>query len=316
MEQTLVSIVVPAFNAAPYLKECIGSILSQTYRHLEVIIIDDGCTDATPVIADDYASGHPAVKVIHLSHGGPSSARNSGAEMAIGHYITFVDADDTLHPRFVETALSEMESTGADIFSCDIIRDPKRRWSGSIARARAIAPREAIEAVLYQRKGMLGSAWGHVYKTSIVRAERFTPGIWYEDLDFFHRAYQRSAAIAHTPTPLYFYRINPAGIMHTFADKRLDVLDVTDRIAARYHDDQRLLKAATDRRFSAHFNMFVLCSRHAHQARKRCWRVVAASKTEILLNSKSRLKNRLGALVACLGPRATMWVANLFYRTS
>jgi len=316
MESPLVSLIVPAYNAAAYLRECADSILAQTYANLEAIIVDDGSTDSTPHIADEYAKNYSQVKVIHTLNGGPSSARNTGIDRAKGEYIGFVDADDAIHPMFVEIAIHELQHTNADIFSCGFCRKAPFHAINISGPSKSMSPKAAIEDVLYQRQNMLCSVWTHLFKSEIVKTERFTPDIWYEDLDFFYRVYERASLITHTDSRLYFYRINPAGILHTFNDRRLSVLDVTDDIVNHYRDDQRLLMAAIDRRFAAYFNMFVLCSRHNHPARQRCWETISSTKFKILFNSRSRLKNRIGALVACLGQRTAMAIASLFYRTS
>lgn len=313
----LVSIIIPAFNAGQYLRECVMSVLAQTHHNLEAIIVDDGSTDSTSNIAESLAALDKRVKVIHRQNGGLSAARNTGIENAGGEYIGFVDADDAIHPRFIETALHEMGRTGADIFSCGIQRDDSSRWASAIPPAKAISPMKAIETVLYQRSGMLCSVCTHIYKASAIGPERFTPGLLYEDLDFFYRAFERATLIAHSEARMYFYRITPASLLHTFDARRLDVLDITDRISLRYRSVPDLAMAASDRRFAAHFNMFVLCTRHGmpHDA-IRCWKAVEESRLKILFNHRSRLKNRIGALASLLGRRATLAIASLAYHTS
>ncbi len=315
-ESPLVTLIVPAYNAGTYLRECVDSILAQTHRNLEVIIVDDGSTDTTAACADSYAKADDRVRVLHKPNGGLSSARNAGLDMARGGFIGFVDADDALHPRFVEIALHEMARTGADIFSGSLFNGQTLHWPQVKVNTELMTPDEAIERVLYQRGHMRGSACCHLFRHEVVSDQRFTHGLWYEDLDYFHRVYERAGIIAHSDTPLYFYRTNPNGILHTFDDKRLDVLDVVDSIESKYRDDPALHLAAVDRKFAANFNMFVLCSRHSHAASDRCWQTIKRYRRDILFNRKSRAKNRFGALLSWLGPKATLAISTLIYRTS
>lgn len=315
-DSPLVTIIVPAYNAAQYLRECVDSILAQTHRNLEVIIVDDGSSDSTLQYADEYARRDERVRVLHKANGGLSSARNAGIDITSGDYVAFVDADDAIHPRFVEIALREMASTGAEIFSGSFLKGETCRWPHISVDTRVLKPQAAIEFVLYQRGHMRGSACCHLYKYDIVKDEHFTYGLWYEDLDYFHRVYERASLIAHSDTPLYFYRTNLNGILHTFDDKRLDVLDVVDSIEDKYRDNPRLRLAAIDRKFAANFNMFVLCARHSHADADRCWQTILKYRRRILLNAKSRAKNRFGAMLSYLGPRATLAISRLIYRVS
>ena len=113
----LVSIIVPAYNAEAYLNRCIDSILSQTYRNIEIILVDDGSTDNTPVLCDEYSEQHKdIIKVIHKENGGVSSARNIGIDTASGDYYAFVDSDDWIADDFIETLYSLIKRNNCEIF--------------------------------------------------------------------------------------------------------------------------------------------------------------------------------------------------------
>jgi len=113
-----VSVIVPVYNAEKYLTECVDSILSQTLRDIEVILVDDGSTDASPALCDTYAEKDPRVKVIHKMNGRAASARNAGIRIAQGDYIAFVDSDDWISPDMYENMLA----AGADVCLCDYVR--------------------------------------------------------------------------------------------------------------------------------------------------------------------------------------------------
>lgn len=123
MSEALVSIVVPVYNVEEYLNKCIESVTSQTYKNLEIIIVDDGSTDNCPAICDDWAQRDDRIKVIHKSNAGLGMARNTGMDNATGKYIFFVDSDDTIDVQTVEKCLNRAEETGAFVvafYGCDV----------------------------------------------------------------------------------------------------------------------------------------------------------------------------------------------------
>lgn len=101
-----VSVIVPVYNGEAYLAKCLDSILAQTYSDMEIVVVDDGSTDGSGSMADNYAETDSRVRVLHCTNGGPSVARNRGIDVATGDYVCFVDADDVLHPSMLSTLCS------------------------------------------------------------------------------------------------------------------------------------------------------------------------------------------------------------------
>ena len=156
----LVTVIVPVYNTAPYLKECVASISSQTYQKLEIIAVDDGSTDGSAELLDEIAGKDSRIKVVHKENGGVSSARNTGLEMAHGEYISFVDSDDTLEPDMYETLLSMAEQYNAAIAHCSYSRltgDDQRPIGGS---------------------GRILAQTGTGAQVSLLKGEYFTGGLW------------------------------------------------------------------------------------------------------------------------------------------
>lgn len=118
MTKKLVSVIIPAYNIEKYIGRCLDSVLSQIYENLEIIIVDDGSSDGTGKILDDYEKRDSRIKVIHKENGGVSSARNKGLDMAVGDYIGFVDGDDIIAPEMYETLVKLLEEEDADIAHC------------------------------------------------------------------------------------------------------------------------------------------------------------------------------------------------------
>lgn len=125
--QPLISVIVPVYNAEPYLKQCIESVVSQIYRNLEIILVDDGSTDGSSGLCDAYATADPRIKVIHKENEGLVRARKTGVSQAGGDYITFVDADDWIDPDTYKTVLGKMTGQGADLILYGMVEEYEDR---------------------------------------------------------------------------------------------------------------------------------------------------------------------------------------------
>ena len=117
-KEPMVSVIVPIYNVEKYLKRCIDSILNQTYKNLEIILVDDGSPDKCPQICDEYAKSDKRIKVIHKQNAGVSAARNDGLAIAQGDLIGFVDSDDFIHPSMYEEMVNYLVSQDCDLVSC------------------------------------------------------------------------------------------------------------------------------------------------------------------------------------------------------
>lgn len=309
----MVSIIVAAYNSEKYLPACADSVISQSESDWELLLVDDGSTDRTGKICEEYSSKDTRIRTIHRQNGGLSAARNTGIEAARGDYLTFLDADDVFAPTFLETTLRAIDETGAEIAAVTHIKfevqEPEwGRLRGS-RNIKEMTPGEAIAVALYQRgSGLWGkrldsSAWGKLYKRSLWEGVRFREGQWYEDLDVFYRLWEKASKIVFTGAALIGYRQHGESFLHTVTMRRGDVLDVTDRMVRHYEeegDKAELLRAARTRRFAAHWNIYMLLKRHKivnSEIENRCLRIITGSKREVLFNGEARLKDRLGGLM-------------------
>ena len=122
IEKPLISVVVPVYNVENYMRKCIDSLLNQTLSNIEIILVDDGATDTSPKICDEYARKHSCIRVIHKQNGGLGSARNAGMKAARGKYIGFVDSDDYVSVKMYETLWNLAETNEADCAYCEFTR--------------------------------------------------------------------------------------------------------------------------------------------------------------------------------------------------
>ena len=204
------SIIVPVYNVAPYLRKCVDSLLAQDITDYEIILVDDGSTDECPQICDHYVELYPHIHVIHQKNAGLSAARNSGIATAQGEYILFVDSDDYLQPNTLGILLEQVERDNLDVL--------RFRYQNVKEDGEAFAPYKDMTnyndysavltdglTFLNERMSTQCYAWQFVVKTEIVHQELFTPGIYFEDTDWTPRMLLCSKRVASTDLVVYNY---------------------------------------------------------------------------------------------------------------
>lgn len=208
MEHPLISIVVPVYNTEEYLGKCLDTLVKQTYKNIEVIIVDDGSTDSSAEIADRYVQKHSGFHCFSKENGGLSSARNFGIEKSSGEYIGFIDSDDWVEPKMFEHLMTAIESNDADIAICDIrylTPNGDELDSGyEIAGPNVLTSLEALE-MLFRGEQYRFHAVNKLYKKSLFRDIRFPLGKVFEDVFTTYKTIMRSEKIALAPGKMYNY---------------------------------------------------------------------------------------------------------------
>lgn len=303
--QATVSIIVPIYNPGPYLHACIDSALGQTYRNIELILVDDGSTDGSSAVIDRYAASDSRVTTLRQSNRGLSAARNAGLDIAQGDFITFLDADDILHPRFTEL-LTEQLNAGADIAACDFTRrETELTDAVSNQEQISMSGHDALESMLYQTSRLRHSAWGKIYRRALWNGLRY-PDCWFEDLHISADLFPKATILTFIPAKLYFYRDNPDGFMARKDGSRFDAVKAAINVwAITSSISGALQRAATDRILSAALNFLVMAVRHripvSAKNMELCISLIKLHRKNTLLNPLCRRKNRLGALASYLG---------------
>ncbi len=231
MQKDLISVIVPIYNVEQYLNKCISSIINQTYKNLEIILVDDGSPDNCPFICDDFANKDKRIKVIHKKNGGLSDARNAGIELASGKYLCFVDSDDYIHETFVDILYNNLISSNSDISICGFQKVFENRKSNTLQNNNSYLEIFNNEEILsnFYNKGMLFIvAWNKLYKTSLFKSTgiRYPVGKIHEDEFIAHHVLSKCNRICFCHNPLYFYLIRPNSIMgQNKTEKHLYVFD-------------------------------------------------------------------------------------------
>lgn len=225
-----VSVIVPAYDVAAYLPQCLDSLLAQSFEDFEIIVVDDGSTDGSAQLIDDYAAGHPSrIRAFHKSNGGLSDARNYGLDRARGSYIAFVDGDDLVAPRMLEMLHTKAISTGADLVVCGIenfVDGEERRVYYPEPDMDVFGSSLAEDSRLLYRVD--SSACNKLYAASIFERSgiRFPVGLRFEDVPTTYRLLPFANRVEKVDEPLYRYRHDREGsIVGCYDTRYLDLIE-------------------------------------------------------------------------------------------
>lgn len=222
MQAPKISMVVPVYGVEPYLRECLDSIVAQSYRNLDIILVDDGSPDGCGKICDEYAASDDRIRVIHQENAGLSAARNVGIREAQGEYLCFVDSDDAVHPEFVSALYGACVRTGAEIALCKFSSQKNKLRTSDIAD-RICTAREISVELSMDATGVIGVAWNKLYAARLFEKLHFPVGRIHEDEATVYRFYWESRSCVLLEDVLYFYRIRESSITNqTFSPRRMD----------------------------------------------------------------------------------------------
>lgn len=226
-----VSIIVPVYKVEKYLKKCVDSIINQTLKNIEIILVDDGSPDSCGLICDDYAKSDSRIKVIHKPNGGLSDARNAGLEVAQGEYISFVDSDDYIDPRMIELLYGCCEKNGTDIAGCDlayVYENSNRVDYNSNDQERVMSSDEFFSLMLDVNKYLRTGVWNKIYKRALFDTVRFPKGKLFEDVGTMYKLIFQTERITYASKVGYFYLKQREGAITSgkYSNKEYDRLEM------------------------------------------------------------------------------------------
>ena len=226
MNKPLITVVIPIYKVEEYLRECIDSILGQTYKNLEIILVDDGSPDKCGKICDEYASKDDRCIVIHQENQGLSGARNSGIQIAKGAYITFVDSDDYVNKDMIEIMYNHMVEDNADMVVAgfeSFFEDGTKSSNDHGGKVFKLSKEEALDCFLFNDY-LTPCACGKLYKTSLWKGIRFPKGKLFEDQFTIYKIIDLTQRIIYLSEPMYHYRKRSGSIGHSnFSEKTYDL---------------------------------------------------------------------------------------------
>lgn len=274
MTTSLISVIVPVYRVEKYLERCVKSILSQTYKNLEVILVDDGSPDQCPAICDACAEKDVRVKVIHQENKGLSGARNAGIDAASGEYLAFVDSDDYVSPHFIEELYQLLQDTGCAIGQC---RFSYVKGDGLVEEgdsAFCIYRGESLMEQLYgpeEKATCFVVAWNKLYRAELFKETgiRYPEGRIHEDEATTYRLFHEAKKLAFLDRALYgYYTENGGSITSVFSAKRLQWLTAHEERIAFFKKNgyEKLLPAAYRKLCDACITFYFRCTEQVKDA--------------------------------------------------
>lgn len=215
----MISVIVPVYNVEPYLRKCLDSVVGQTYRDLEILIIDDGSTDGSGIICDEYKVDE-RVKVFHTENRGLSAARNLGLDEATGDWIGFVDSDDWIEPDMYEVLIDRALEAGADVVECGWFQEYEQRAVKRKYLDQKLSGADALSALIH---GSLSDvSWDKVWKKRCFEEIRFPENRVYEDIAITYKIFEAAGCVVSIETCKYHY-LQRAGSL----TRRTDIRNLT-----------------------------------------------------------------------------------------
>lgn len=317
--EPLISIIVPIFNVEKYLRTCIDSIINQTYKNVEIILVDDGSEDNCGAICNEYAIKDSRIKVIHKENGGLSDARNVAIDIVKGELITFIDSDDSVELDYIEYLYNLIEKNCADISICDInkILEGKNSKGNTINDNQYVfTKQQAIEQMLYQKLFDV-SACAKLYKTELFKTIRYPKGMYYEDLATTYLVFDECTKIVYGGCQKYRYLVRENSISTSqFSIKRMELIDIAEEmlnfILNKYPE---VGKAAMSKYVSTNFQTFLQMPRGKSlflEEKKRIIENIKKYRKAVLFDSNSRFKNKLAVICSYGGMTLLRFVWNIF----
>lgn len=242
MNMDLISVIIPVYNVEKYLARCLESVINQTYRNIEIILVDDGSTDNSGVICDEYVLRDSRIKVIHKTNGGASSARNVGLDIMQGQWVTFVDSDDYIADNYVETLYLLCAEKKCNISSCMFESTKESDFcfpTGSFDSI-VLSPREAMRSIYGASSTFITIIiCAKLFSAELFSSMRFKEGIICEDEDLYWKLIYNSSGIACTSAKLYAYFMSANSVMRGgFSEKNLVIIDILQEREIFYKQKQ------------------------------------------------------------------------------
>lgn len=232
-----VSVVIPVYNVEKYLRECLDSVIGQTYENLQIILVDDGSTDASGIICDEYAREDARITVIHQKNQGAGAAKNTGLELVEGEYLSLIDSDDYIDEKFYEIMISAMGTHQADVVQClfdnwFVDKSFKRKFNFPSSGERVLSSKKFLFELLYDWKYAIFA--NKVFKTELLGDARFPIGRKIDDEFFTYKLICHAKTVVNINEHLYHYRMRQSSVMNENSANKLNQ-DRRDCFEERYH---------------------------------------------------------------------------------
>ena len=302
----LISLIVPIYNVDRFLPRCVESIINQTYKDLEIILVDDGSTDNCPKICAKYKQLDSRIVILKKANGGLSSARNEGFRISTVKYVIYIDSDDFVKNTYVENLYEAISSTKADIAISNFCLTDEMgnilgRTKATTLEVETFSSQEALKQLLLQKK-FDNSAWGKIYKREFFETVKYPEGKLYEDLPVTYQLFLKSRKIAYINSCDYFYVQRSNSILNMkFNLAKLDLVQfVEEMFTSLSIENPHLINYAGTRAFSALMSLWRTIPLE-EKFNKKVWNEAIKYRKYPLKLWESKLKLKLGAVLTFVG---------------
>jgi glycosyltransferase involved in cell wall biosynthesis len=308
MEGPLISVIVPVYNIEDYVRKCVESIMAQTYKNIEIVLVDDGSTDGSSAICDELAETDARIKILHTANGGQSVARNLGIKVSKGSYITFIDGDDYVTVDYILHLYELIKDHHADIsitnycIQRDGAKKPERKKD--LSYVLLINRQEALEILLY-KKHFSTSICGRLFRKALFDGLELLPGKVLEDLGFLYKLFDRAERLVYSSVVDYVYVQRSTSTLHTQSEAIIkDGVEIAEEmkqyITRKYPD---LTEAVISRCFSS--NVYCLKYISLRKLYRKEYANIRANivkyRKSVLVNAAVSLKTRGAAFLSYFG---------------
>lgn len=306
----LVSVVIPVYNVEPYLHECVKSVVEQTYTNIEIILVDDGSTDNSGTLCDEFALSDSRICVFHKKNGGLSDARNYGIRQSHGSLISFIDSDDYVSSDYIMHLYQALVRGKTDIAATSICifhdGELPKQDKRNTAAFHVYDACDALEDMLYMRH-LEPNAFPKIYKRELFDTIQYPVGKLYEDIATTTKLIDKAGKIAYLDEKDYYYRIRPNSIQTaSFNPKKLDLLDqlnvVKTIVQAKYPS---VINAYYSKEQSALFNLCMNIPQHSvgriQEIHEILWTQICKNRKRVLLDKNARIDARIASALSYFG---------------
>ena len=250
VDKPLISVIIPVYNVEKYLDRCLESVVNQTYRNLEIILVDDGSPDNCPKMCDEWAKKDSRVVVVHRENGGASAARNDGLSVAKGDFITFVDSDDWIHTEMFEVLYCMLLENNADISMCNLemVSNSNIKIDSNNNKMITWSRDEGLD-YFFRIHGEKSNhaVWGRLIKKNILKGYSFLEGRMNEDIHTSYWLAFKCNKTVYSNRKMYYYFHNSSGVTNSkITRKKLDLLYVWDIVSKMVDENTPEYRSACD----------------------------------------------------------------------
>ena len=303
-----ISIIVPVYNVEAYIEECLESLVNQSCKEIEIVIVDDGSKDGSIAICKEYAKKYPCIQIYQKENGGLSDARNYGIKVAKAKYLMFVDSDDTLTPDACEVLLEVLEKHDADISIGELYRKGPNKKGTEV---KMYEPTEALAEIL-RETSFSTSACGKLFKRELFKCVEFPKGMLFEDFGTVYKLFFEAKRIAYIEHDLYFYRVRENSITtQRFHTRKMDLFRIADEIDVYIKENcPELMKVSKNRRTRYAISFLKEIALGGAERKEDIAQLKAYVKDDIIsyLGSPYKVTSKLFGVASAINYEAVVWI--------